>query len=410
MVTVAIPYPGASPKVVERELVERLEEAFSSISGVDKIRSTAMDGFALITIEFVFEKDLQEASQDTRDRISEIRRDLPPEMEEPVLTRFDPNDLPIVSLTLSSADLSPTALTRLADPMITGDLRGVPGVAEVTLVGGIERELTVELDPAALAANNVAVAQVVQALGAQNLAVPVGRVTGSYDERTIRLSGRPERPADFEDLAIVTAGGRTVELGDVAVVRDGGEEQRTMALADGAPAVGIDIKKSRGFSTTAVSQGVLARVDPIRRTLPEGVQLRVVQDSGARVERSVNDVVRSLVEGAALTVLVVFLFLASWRSTVITGLALPISVLAAFIAVEVLGFTLNTMSLLGLSLAIGILIDDAIVVRENIVRHMEMGKDHVTAACSCTWCWSCSSARSSIRSPFWPSCRSPSSA
>ena len=380
VVAVTVPYPGGSPETVERELVEPLEDAFGSISGIDRITSTAMDSLALLIIEFDFAIDLQQASQDIRDKISEIRRDLPSEMEEPVLTRFDPNDLPIVSLTLSSGSRSPAELTRLADPEIVSALRAVPGVADARLVGSRERELTVEVNPEALSAERVGVAQVVQALQAQNLAAPVGRVTNDWDERTIRLRGRLETPEDFERLVVGGSGDQLIRLGQVAKVRDGAAEPRSSAFFDQQPAVGIEVVKANAYSTTAVSQAILERVEALKKRLPGDVALRVVSDAGVRVRHSVWDVELSLVLGAALTVLVVFLFLNSWRSTVITGLALPVSVLASFMAVWGFGFTLNTMSLLGLSLAIGILIDDAIVVRENIVRHMEMGKDHVKAA------------------------------
>lgn len=380
IVTVTVPYPGASPENVEREIIDRLEEAISSISGVKKMDSTATDGFAAITVEFIFEKDLQEATQDIRDKISEIRQELPQEMEEPVLTRFDPNDLPIISLILTSPTLTQAQLTQLADPRITGAIKGIPGVAEADVVGGVEPELTVELHPPALQAAQVGVAQVVQALQAQNLAAPVGRVNDQYNERSIRLRGRLQNPSDFEQIVIASRNGQVVRLGDIATVRAGNEEPRSVALFNGSPAVGIDVIKATNASTTAVAQQVRERVHKLQESLPEDVQLRIVRDSGVRVEQSVNDVKSSLLEGAFLTVLVVFVFLNSWRSTVITGLALPVSVIASFVAVWGFGFTLNTMSLLGLSLAIGILIDDAIVVRENIVRHMEMGKDHVRAA------------------------------
>jgi HAE1 family hydrophobic/amphiphilic exporter-1 len=380
VVSVAIPYPGASPDVVEREVVEPVEEAISAISGIDRINSQSLDGFGIIIAEFDFEKDVQQATQDIRDGISQIRGDLPPEMEEPILTRFDPNDFPIVSLSLTSERLGAAELTRLADPGITRELRGIPGVAEVEVVGGLERELVVEIRPQAMQASGVSVGQVVQAVQAQNLAAPVGRLEGTLDERTIRLRGRLGTPQEFAQLVVAQQGGRVVRLGDVAAVRDGTQEQRTLAQFNGREAVGIDITKAQGYSTTSVSEQVLARVEEIGKTLPAGVEFRVVQDAGERVERSVSEVQKTLVEGAILTVLVVFLFLNSWRSTVITGLALPVSVLASFVAVWAFGFTLNTMSLLGLSLAIGILIDDAIVVRENIVRHVEMGKDHYTAA------------------------------
>jgi HAE1 family hydrophobic/amphiphilic exporter-1 len=381
VVVVSLLYPGAAPENVEREVIEPVEDAISGISGVNRINSSALDSFGLLIIEFLYEKDLQEATQQIRDEIGIIRADLPPEMEEPVLTRFDPGDFPIVSMTLSSAKREGPELTLLADPGITRQLRGIPGVAEVQVVGGIERELTVELRPQALQATNVGVSQVVAALGVQNLAAPVGRLTSGLQENTIRLLGRLDGPRDFEELVVTQQpGGRLVRLGDVAVVRDGTEEPRSAAVFNGEEAVGIDIVKARGFSTTAVADSIREAVERIQKTLPPDVKLRIVRDAGDRVENSVGDVERALVEGALLTVLVVFLFLNSWRSTVITGVALPISVLASFIAVWAFGYTLNTMSLLGLSLAIGILIDDAIVVRENIVRHVEMGKDHYTAA------------------------------
>ena len=380
IVSVAIPYPGASPDTVEREVVDPIEEAVSGISGVRQITSSSLDGFATVVVEFVFEKDLQEATQQIRDEISAIRNDLPPEMEEPILTRFDPADLPIVSLTLSSSTLSGAELTTLADPGITRQLRGIPGVAEVNVVGALEREMTVAVKPSALQASGIGISQLVQSLQAQNLAAPVGRLTGDMDERTIRLRGRLEGPEDFARLVVAEQAGRVVRLGDVADVYAGTEEQRSAAVFNGEPAVGIDIVKSKGYSTTTVADDVRREVTAIQERLPDAVSLRIVRDAGVRVENSVDNVQAALLEGAFLTVVVVFLFLNSWRSTVITGLALPVSVLASFVAVLAFGFTLNTMSLLGLSLAIGILIDDAIVVRENIVRHVEMGKDHYTAA------------------------------
>src|SRR3954468_23652578 len=380
VVVVSIPYPGASPDTVEREVIEPIEEVIGGISGVDRMTSNSLDSFANIIVEFVFEKNPAEAMQEIRDQISGIRNDLPVEMKEPVLTRFDPADQPIVSLTLSSPGLAGPELTRMADPEMTRKLRGIAGVAQVTVVGGVQRELVVELRPRDLQASGISVAQVVQALQSQNLAAPVGRLEGDLQERTIRLKGRLQGPTDFAQLVVTESNGRVVHLGDFANVLDATEEPRSTAMYNNEEAVGIDIIKSRGNSTTSVAEEVRAKVDEIQRTLPAGVNLRVVRDGGTRVDNSVNSVEEALLEGALLTVFVVFLFLNSWRSTVITGLALPVSVLASFVAVWAFGFTLNTMSLLGLSLAIGILIDDAIVVRENIVRHVEMGKDHYQAA------------------------------
>src|SRR3954465_14592108 len=379
-VSVGVVYPGASPDIVEKEILDPIEEQIQAIAGVKQVQGKAYDGYALMIIEFLFEKDMNEATQDIRDGISTIRADLPVEMKEPIIKKENDTDRPVRSPPLSRATLTPAGMTRLVDPGITRELRSLPGVADVLVFGKQERELTVELKPQALQAVGVSVGQVVQALQLQNLASPVGHVTGSLDERSIRLRGRLQAPEEFTHLVVAERNGQLIRLGQVAEIKDGTIEPRTLALYDSREAVGIDIKKSKGFSTTDVASRLIARVDLIKKRLPPGTTMEVVKNSGVRVDHAVRNVQEALIEGAILTVLVVFLFLNSWRSTVITGLALPVSVLASFIAVWVMGFKLETMSLLGLSLAIGILIDDAIVVRENIVRHVEMGKDHYTAA------------------------------
>jgi HAE1 family hydrophobic/amphiphilic exporter-1 len=380
IVVTAVPYPGASPDNVEREIIDPIEEAISGISGVKRVTSNALDGFGTIVVEFDFDKDLREATQEIRDKINEIRNDLPVEMKEPVLTRVNPTDFPIVSVALASDTMSVADLTVLADPGITRRLRAISGVGEVNIAGAHTREMTVNVRPDAMMAAHISMGEIVGALSAQNLAAPVGQLLGVQDERTIRLGGRVRDAEEFRSLVVATRNGRVIHLGDVADIHTGVEEPRTAASFNGKEAVGLDIKKSKGYSTTAVAAAVLQELDAIQATLPPGVKLNVVRDSGRRVTNSVSSVQAALIEGAVLTVLTVFLFLNSWRSTVITGLALPVSVIASFMVVLAFGFTLNTMSLLGLSLAIGILIDDAIVVRENIVRHVEMGKDHYTAA------------------------------
>ena len=380
VVFTAIVYPGASPQQVETEILDPVEEAIQSIAGVDMMMGEARDGYAQIITLFHFEKDPQQATQDIRDAISAIRMDLPTEMEEPLLRRFDPIDFPILQISLTSNRLSPPELTRLVDPAITRELRSIAGVAQATVVGNIERELTVELKPSALQAAGVSVGEVAQALQFQNIAAPVGSINNALEERTIRLRGRMEHPDDFKMMVVSERNGRLIRLGQVAEVYDGTQEQRTLALFDSLDAVGINITKAKGYSTTDVSDRVKEKLTELQKGLPEGVELRIVRDAGETVSASVHRVQETLIEGALLTVLVVFIFLNSWRSTIITGLALPISVLASFVAVWAFGFRLETMSLLGLSLAIGILIDDAIVVRENIVRHIRMGKDHFTAA------------------------------
>src|SRR5471030_1058737 len=312
VVVVGIPYPGASPDGVEKEILDPIEEQIASISGVKHVNGKAYDGYGQIIVEFEFSKDLAEATQDLRDAISAKREDLPAEMKEPVIKKFNDTDRPIVSLALSSVTLSQAELTRLADPTITRELRSIPGVAEVAVSGKVERELTVEIKPPAMQAAGVSVGQVVQALEQQNLAAPVGRVTGELDERSIRLKGRLENPQEFAQLVIAERNGQVIRLGDIAMVRDGTEEPRTLALFNDQEAVGIDIKKSKGFSTTDVSDKVRARVEALQPTLGKGTKLELVRDSGVRVTKAVRNVEEALIEGALLTVLVVFLFLNSW--------------------------------------------------------------------------------------------------
>jgi len=382
IIAVTVIYPGASPDIVEREIVEPIEEAVLAIAGVDrtKTKANAVDGLAQFTVFFEFSKPVADASQDVRDAIAAIRAELPQEMEEPIITRFDPAQQSLLSLSVASPTMTPEELTRVADPIVVRALRSVPGVAEVTVVGGSYPEMTVQLKPGAMQAAGVGVDAIVAAVGQQNLAAPVGRLNGSLEERSIRLKGRVADAEGFRQLVVTSRNGTLIRLGDVAEVFEGNEEQRTAANFSGRPAVGIEVKKAKGYSTTAVVDNLKLALGELEGTLPGDAKVEIVRDQGFRVERAVANVQSALIEGAILTVLVVFLFLNSWRSTVITGLALPVSVLASFIAVWAFGFTLNTMSLLGLSLAIGILIDDAIVVRENIVRHLEMGKDHLTAA------------------------------
>lgn len=382
VVMVQIAYPGASPDVVEREIIEPIEEAIFGLSGLDRKLTTAnaVDGFAQFTVTFNYTKPVTEASQDVRDAISTIRGNLPAEMEEPVITRFDWGAQPILSLTLSSDRLDAKALTMLADPGLVGELRAVPGVAQATVVGGSYPELTIAIRPEAMQAAGIGLDEVTRAVGSQNLAAPVGRLTSGAGEQAIRLAGRLPDAAAFREVVVAQRGTQLVRLGDIADVTEGIEEPRTSASHDGSRAVAIDVVKSKGYSTDAVVTQLKERIAELQAGLGADARLEIVRDAGERVRASVNNTKSALVEGAILTVLVVLVFLNSWRSTVITGLALPISVLAGFVGVWAFGFTLNSMSLLGLTLAIGILIDDAIVVRENIVRHVEMGKDHYTAA------------------------------
>ncbi len=380
VLVVNVPYPGASPETVEREILNRVEDSMSTIQGIRDIRSYARESSATIVVFFDFDKDLTAAAQELRDSISTVRDKLPTEMKEPFINRADPNAQPVMSLALSSDVLTPLELSRLAEIQIGRQLRSVPGVALVELEGELEREMTVFLNSHAMREAKVSAQEVVAALRVQNLAAPVGRVVNGLEEQSIRLQGRLKDVTEFEQMVVKQNGDQAIRLGQVADIVDGGAEQRRLSYFNGKKALGIDITKAREASTISVTDDIKAKLEEIQKTLPKEAELVIVSDQGEDVAASMRNVTEALGLGALLTIVVVFVFLNSWRSTLITSLALPTSVLASFIAVWACGFTLNFMSLLGLSLAIGVLIDDAIVVRENIVRHMEMGKDNMTAA------------------------------
>jgi len=380
VMVVNFPYPGASPETVEREIINRVEKSFQSIPQVKETRSTSSESNGRIVIIFDFKKDMAAAGDDVRNAIGAVRYKLPLEMREPVLWRFDPTADPVMGLALSSKSQSHTELSRLAEDTLADRLRGIDGVAQVDVNGSLNRELSVLLRAQKLREYNVSVSDVVNALRMQNTTAPVGRVKGALDEQSIRLVGRIESPAEFNDVVVKRQGNEVIRLGQVATVEDGVAEPAGFSLRNSRPNVGLEVIRSRDSSSVAVAKRVRKEVEEINKTLPSGTQLEVTRDGGEDAQNSLNNVIDALLFGAGLTIFVVYAFLNSWRSTLITGLSLPTSAIAAFIAVWLCGFTLNFMTLLGLSLAIGVLIDDAIVVRENIVRHMERGEDRVTAA------------------------------
>lgn len=380
VVAVQTVYPGASPETVEREVTRRLEEAFNPVEGVDRITSISLESVSQVIIEFELGRDVDQASQDIRSKIEAVRRDLPEDIEPPVVQKFDPQAMPIVSLALSSETLPLPELTTLADETVRRKLESVTGVGEVRLTGGLEKEIRVHLDPVRMQAVGVAVPEVMAALQRQNVEVPAGRLERGNTERLVRVMGRITDPAQFGDIFVADRGGRPIRLRDVARVEEGTEEERSVALVDGERAVSLDILKVSGANTVDVADGVNEAIAELRTELPEGVRIQVVRDNSQDIRRSVEDVIHELLLGAVLTVVVVMLFLNDWKATTITALALPVSVVSSFILLNALGFTLNLLTLMALSLSIGILIDDAIVVIENVVRHRELGEDHFTAA------------------------------
>ncbi|PZP29928.1 MAG: AcrB/AcrD/AcrF family protein [Roseateles depolymerans] len=380
ILVVAIPYPGASPDTTEREIVNRIERPLQAVPGVTEVRSTAAEGQATFVLQFDFKKNLIEAADDVRNAIASVRYNLPTEMREPILQRVDPSAQPVMQVSLDSKTLSHAEISRIAEDQLADKFRAIPGVGKVEVFGSLNRELSVLLHGQKLREFNISVTDVVNALRNQNMSAPVGKVRGEYEDQSIRLVGRIASPTDFDRIVIKRTGGELVRLGQVATVEDGFAERTTLSVRNGKNNVGLSITRSRDASTVSVAKEVRKIVEESNKTLPEGTQLEITQDGGKDAQNSLNNVIDALVFGAGLTIFVVYAFLNSWRSTLITATSLPTSVIAAFIAVWLFGFTLNFMSLLGLSLAIGVLIDDAIVVRENIVRHMENGADRMTAA------------------------------
>ncbi|MGA7617518.1 MAG: efflux RND transporter permease subunit [Thermoanaerobaculia bacterium] len=380
ILTIISEYPGASAEAVEREVTRPMEEAVNPISGVKHIYSTSREGLSTVIVEFELEVKVNEASQEVRAKINGVRNQLPEQMKEPVIQKMEIGAMPIISLAVRSDRLSPRDLTTLADRKIKRRIENIPGVGEVRLVGASTREVGVFVDPVKLQALGLGVDDVMNGIAGENVNTPLGRLDRGGVETPIRISGKPEAVSGFESMVIARRGDHPVSLGEVARVVDGVEEQRSLALVNGVPAVVIDVLKQSKTNTVGVSDAVKAEIAKLKSEIPEGTDIELVRDASIFIRESVDDVETTMLLGGLLTILIVFCFLNSWRSTVITGLTLPISVISSFIAMYFLGMTINVMTLMALSLAIGLLIDDAIVVRENIVRHLEHGQDHYTAA------------------------------
>lgn len=373
-------YPGASAEAVEREVSRKMEEAVNSIAGVRHVTSISREGLATIIVEFELEVKLNDVAQEARAKIAGIRNELPQGMEEPVIQKLDIHGFPVVSLAVQSTSMPTRELTTLVDRKIKRRLENISGVGKVKIVGGATREVNINIDPTRLEAIGMGVNELIGGLAGENVNTPVGRVNRGATEMPLRISGRPAVVPEFSSMVISQRNGAPVRLGEVADVVDGIEEQRTAALVNGVPAVALEVYKQSKVNTVKVADEVKEEIENLRKDLPPGVQISLVQDTSTYIKESLADVQTTILIGGFLTILIVFCFLNSWRSTVITGLTLPISVIASFIAMYFFGMTINAMTLMALSLAIGLLIDDAIVVRENIVRHLEKGQDHFTAA------------------------------
>ena len=380
IVVIQTEYPGASPETVESDVTRKIEEAVNTVSGIKAVSSRSFEGSSRVIAEFDLTADAAVAAQDVRDKIALVRPGFRREVKEPKISRFNPDDAPIISLALDSGTRDLRELTTLADRTVRKRLETVRGVGQATLVGGIMREIKIYLQPDRMRALGVGVDKILETITRENQELPAGSISTGREDTMVQVRGRIVEPHQFGSLIVAQRGGAPVRLDQVASVEDGRQEMTTAALVDGKPALSIDIVKVRGANTILVADGVRAAAAELRDILPPDVKLSVVRDSSTGIRNSVADVKATLIEGAALTIAIVFVFFNSWRSTVITGLTLPIALIGTFLAMYAFGYTLNTMTLMALSLSVGLLIDDAIVVRENIVRHLRMGKDHHRAA------------------------------
>lgn len=385
VVVITAEYPGASPEVVETEVTKKIEEAVNSIAGISALTSRSYEGQTVVALEFQLYVDGRKAAEDVREKIAAIRPTLRTEVKEPRVLRFDPSSRAIWSLAVLPDDskgraLNAVELTNWADQVLKKRLENVRGVGSVTLVGGTKREVNIYLNPQALEALGITPDMVVAAVRSENQELPVGAIRSLQQERVVQVDARIERPEQFARIVVAQRSGGPVRLGQVARISDGAQELDSLALYNGQRTLLLQVQKAQDENTLVVVDGLKKAVDELQAQLPAGLKLEQVTDGSRQIRVGVENVRRTLIEGAVLTVLIVFLFLNSWRSTVITGLTLPIALIGTFLFMYLFGFTINMVTLMALSLCVGLLIDDAIVVRENIVRHVQMGKSSYDAA------------------------------
>jgi len=374
-------YPGASPEAVEREVIKPIEEAVNSIAGVKRITSRSGEGQGTMSVEFALDADMGRAMQDVRDRVAAVQSGFPRDVKQPTIARWNnDNSQPVVNMALVSKSRSARELSLIGDQAVGKRLQRVEGVARVEIQGLTVREVRVDLDPVRLRAYGVTPAEIATALGAANADQPVGLISDNTQDALLRVEGRVRDRRQFEGLVVARRGNLALTLADLGTLIEREREPDSIARINGQRAINFNVFKQQDANIVAVGEATKKAMDEIRKTLPPDVELRLINASSDYVKDSLTGLRHTLIEGALLTVAIVFLFLHSWRSTIITGLTLPIAVISSFIAVYAFGFTLNFMTMMALSLCIGLLIDDAIVVRENIVRHVAMGKDHFTAA------------------------------
>jgi hydrophobic/amphiphilic exporter-1 (mainly G- bacteria), HAE1 family len=386
VVVVTAEYPGASPEIIESEVTKKLEEGVNSIAGISALTSRSYEGQSVVIIEFQLHVNGRKAADDVREKVAAIRPNFRAEVKEPRVLRFDPSSRSIWSLAVlpdTKAGVKPLTaveLTNWTDQTLKKRLENVRGVGSVTLVGGTKREINIYLNPQAMDALGITPDQVANAVRSENQDLPAGAIRSLTQERVVQIEARMKRPEDFNKIIVARKNGSAIRVEQVARVADGAQEIDSLALYNGQRTLMLQVQKSQDDNTIAVVDGLKKAVEELSKTLPPGVKLEQINDSSRPIRVAVDNVRRTLFEGAALTILIVFLFLNSWRSTIITGLTLPISIIGTFLFMNLFGFTINNITLMALSLCVGLLIDDAIVVRENIVRHVQMGKSAYNAS------------------------------
>ena len=378
-------YSGASPEVIETDITKKIEDQVNTIAGVKEVTSVTQQGLSQVIVQFDLNIPSDVAAQNVRDKLALVTPTFRDEVTTPIVAQYNPADAPVVSVTFRSDKMSLRELSTYLDNTVKKQLQTVTGVGRVDILGGRQRQIRVLLNPTQMNAYKVSVNQISNALRSENVELPVGTINNQNQEMVIQVNGLVKTPNEFNQIIVAQNRSSTgaivpVYLSQVAQVVDGQAEAESASLQNGQPAVAMDIIKMSDANVIDVVDKTQQRLAEIQSTLPPGVTMTVVADSSKSIRGSLNNVVRTLIEGAILAVFIVWLFLGSWRSTIITGLTLPISLLGTLAAIWTFGFSINMMTLLALALCIGLLIDDAIVVRENIVRHVGMGKHHRQAA------------------------------
>jgi HAE1 family hydrophobic/amphiphilic exporter-1 len=379
-ITVSTRLDGASPEEIESQITKPIEEAVNTISGIDELRSTTIEGQSQVFATFVLEKNINVASEEVRAKVSALLSTLPTGTDSPIIEKFDPDSAPIMSIVISGRRSS-REVTELADKKIKRQLEVVKDVGAITLVGDRKREIQIVVDPNRLTAYGMSIAQISDAIKRQNVEVPGGRITWEKGEEGLRTMGRIEKVSDFEELIIADRKGAPVRLKDVAAVLDTEEEPRTISRLDGNNAVSVLVRKQSGTNTVEVIDNIKEKLEEIKAVLPRDIEMQVVIDQSRFIKKAVSQVEEHLILGSILASLIILVFIKNWRTALIAAVAIPASIIGTFTIMRFMGFTLNNMTLLALSVCTGIVIDDAIIVLENIFRHMEEeGKGPVEAA------------------------------